>query len=89
MQSQNYKLRKRWVFRPFLKIARDGDCLIVSGKSFQYFEADTVKVLSPANVRVNGYVRRRGSLADLSALVGVYRVKQLLKYSGACSFSVL
>ena len=43
----------------------DEDCLTLSGKSFQYFEADTVNVLSPAKVRVTEYVRRRGSLDDI------------------------
>ena len=51
--------------------------LTVSGKAFQYFEADTVNVLSPAKVRVTEYVRRKGSLDDLKLLVGVYRFKQV------------
>ena len=42
--------KKRSVFKAFLKLITDGDCL--SGRSFQYFEADTVNVLSPANMRV-------------------------------------
>ena len=78
-----YKLEKRCVFKAFLKVEADKDCLIVSGSSFQYFEADTVNVLSPANERVMEYVRRRGSLADLNALVGIYKFKQLSKYFGA------
>ena len=72
----NYKLLKRCVFRAFLKTLTDEDCLTVSGKSFQYFEADTVNVLSLAKVRVTEYVRRRGSLDDLKLLVGVYKFKQ-------------
>ena len=60
----------------------DGDFLIVRGKSFQYLEAVTVKVLSPAKVRVTEYVRRRGSFDDLKFLIGVYKFKQVSRYFG-------
>ena len=60
----------------------DDDCLIVRGKSIQYLEAVTVKVLSPANVRVTEYVRRSGSLDDLNFLIGVYKFKQVSGYFG-------
>ena len=76
-------------FKAFLKAITDEDCLILSGRSIQYFEADTVNVLSPANVQVTEYVRWRGSLADLNALVGVYKFKQGSKYCGASLLSIL
>ena len=60
----------------------DGDCLIVRGKSFQYLEAVTVKVLSPAKVRLTEYVRRRGSFDDLKFMIGVYKFKQVSRYFG-------
>ena len=73
---------KKDVFlKAFLKVITDVDCLILIGRSFPYFEADTVNVLSPPNVRVTEYVRRRGSLADLNA--GAYKFKQVSKYCGA------
>ena len=50
----NYKLLKRCVFKAFLKALTDEDCLTVSGKSFQSFEADTVKALSHRAWRLVG-----------------------------------
>ena len=70
-------------FKSFLKALTHEDCLIVSGKSFQNFEADTVNVLSPAKVRITENVRRRGSLDDLRLLVGVYIFKHVSSYFGA------
>ena len=73
----------------FLKVLTDGDCLIVIGRLFQCFEADTVNVLSPAKVRVTEYVRRRGSYDDLKFLEGVYTVRQVSKYFGAKLLRIL
>ena len=60
----------------FLNVLTETDFLIYKGRLFHSLEAATVKVLSPAWVRVRGYLSWRLSLEDLRFIFGVYTIRQ-------------